>query len=69
MDYFTDLLDMFLSIDRGNYLRLRRVRERSDLIKNILICVLKMNGGLTGLARHEGEKLMTELSFVGELTL
>ncbi len=23
--------------------------------KNILICVLKMNEGLTGLERHEGE--------------
>ncbi len=23
--------------------------------QNILICVLKMNGGLTGLKRHEGE--------------
>ncbi len=26
-----------------------------DFIKNILICVLKMNGGLKGLERHEGE--------------
>ncbi len=32
-----------------------RVRELSDFIKNILICVLKMNEGLTGLERHEGE--------------
>ncbi len=24
-------------------------------IRNILICVLKMNEGLTGLERHEGE--------------
>ncbi len=31
-----------------------RVRELSECIKNILICVLKMNG-LTGLERHEGE--------------
>ncbi len=29
------------------------VRELSDLIKNILICVPKMNKGL--LERHEGE--------------
>jgi len=27
----------------------------SDFIKNILICVLMMNEGLTGLERHEGE--------------
>ncbi len=32
-----------------------RVRKLSDAIKNILICVQKMNGGLTGLERHEGE--------------
>jgi len=29
--------------------------EPSDLIKNILICVPKMNEGLTGVERHEGE--------------
>ncbi len=32
-----------------------RVRELLDFIKNILICVLKMNEGLTGLEQHEGE--------------
>ncbi len=26
-----------------------------DFIKNILICVLKMNKGLMGLEQHEGE--------------
>ncbi len=31
------------------------VRELSDFIKNILTCVLKMNGGLKGLERHKGE--------------
>ncbi len=36
----------------------------SDFIKNILICVLKMNEGLTGLERHEGESF----SFWGELS-
>ncbi len=41
----------------------------SDFIKNILICVLKMNKGLTGLERHEGESLMTEFYFLGELSL
>ncbi len=40
-----------------------------DFIKNILICVPKMNEGLTGLEWHEGEQLMTELSFLGELSL
>ncbi len=30
-------------------------QKRSCFIKNILICVPKMNKGLTGLKRHEGE--------------
>ncbi len=50
MDYFNDLLATFLSLDRGNYIAIYgRVRELSEFIKNILICVLKMNEGLTGL--------------------
>ncbi len=35
--------------------RLCRVKKLSDFIKNSLICVPKMNEGLTGLERHEGE--------------
>ncbi len=56
MDYLTDVLARFL--DRGTlqvHCCLRRVRELSDMIKNILICVPKINKGLTGLERHEGE--------------
>ncbi len=30
-------------------------KQLSDLIKNILICVPKMNEGLTGLEQHEDE--------------
>ncbi len=53
MDYFTDFLATFLHIDiLAVY---GRVRELSDCIKNILICVPKMNKGLTGLKRYEGE--------------
>jgi len=37
-----------------------RDRNLSDFIKNIFICILKMNESLTGLERHEGEYLMTE---------
>ncbi len=70
MDYFTDVLTAFLSLDRVSILAFYgRVRELSDFIKNILICVPKMNEGLTGLERHEGEYLMTELNFLGELSL
>ncbi len=52
MDYFTDLY----FFDRGRILAVYgRVRELSECIKNILICVRKINEGLTGLERHEGE--------------
>ncbi len=56
MDYFNDVLATFLGLDRGSILAVfRRIRELLEFIKNILICVLKMNEGLTGLERHEGE--------------
>ncbi len=45
------------------------VRKLSDFIKNSLICILKMNKGLTLLERHEGDSLTTKLSFLGELSL
>ncbi len=35
--------------------------------KHVFICVPKMNKGLTGLERHEC--LVTEFSFLGELSL
>ncbi len=56
MDYFNDVLAMFLSLDRVRILAVYcRIRELSEFIKNILICVPKMNEGLTGLEPHEGE--------------
>ncbi len=56
MDYFNDVLTTFLDLDRVRILAVYgRVRELSELIQNILICVLKMNKGLTGFERHEGE--------------
>ncbi len=55
MDYFNDVFSTFLDLDRGNFIAVYgRVRELSEFIKNILICVLKMNGGLTGLEKHWG---------------
>ncbi len=70
MDYFVDHLGTFLCLDRGSSLAVYgRVREPSDFIKNILNCVPKMKEGLTGLEQHEGESLMTEFSFLGELSL
>ncbi len=46
------------SIDGKEYTTIKvqkRVRELSDFIKNILLCVPKMNEGFTGLEWHEGE--------------
>ncbi len=56
MDYFYNLLATFLSLDHVRILAVYGcVRELLECIKNILICVPKMNGGLTGLERREGE--------------
>ncbi len=56
MDYFVDRLGNFLFLDRGTSPAVyERDREHSDFIKNILICVLKMNEGLTRLEQHKGE--------------
>ncbi len=46
-----------------------RVRKLSDFIQNIFICVLKMNKGLTGLKKQEGEQFITSFSFLCELSL
>ncbi len=44
MDYFTDLLATFLDVDGVNYIAVYgRVRELSECIRHILICVLKTN--------------------------
>ncbi len=70
MDYFNDVLATFLELDQVRTLAVYgRVRELLECIKNILICVLKLNEGLTGFERHEGEQLMTLFSFLGELSL
>ncbi len=36
-------------------MNMTEVWQLSDFIPNILICVPKMNEGLTGLEKHEGE--------------
>ncbi len=53
---FNNVITTFLDLDHVRILAVYgRVRELSEIIKNILICVPKMNEGLTGLERHEGE--------------
>ncbi|XP_067217453.1 beta-2-microglobulin-like [Chanodichthys erythropterus] len=44
-----------MDLERGNVIAgYGGFIEPSDFIKNILICVLKINEGLTGVERHEG---------------
>ncbi len=58
MDYFNDVLITFLGLERGS----------SVSVKNILICVLKVNEGLTGLERCEGEQFNDRIKFFGLTT-
>ncbi len=61
MDYLKYVFTTFLGLERGSCVSVYgRVRKLSDFIKNILICIPKMNECLTDLEWHEGEKLMTE---------
>ncbi len=56
MDYFNDLLATFLDVDRVKlHCCLWRVGELLECFINILICVPKINEGLTDLEQHEGE--------------
>ncbi len=56
MDYFNDVLTAFLALERFSCFAVYGGSESSRISsKNILICVPKMNEGLTGLERHEGE--------------
>ncbi len=56
MDYFNDVLTIALGLERFSCVAVYgRVRELSDLFRNILICVPKINKGLTGLEWHKGE--------------
>ncbi len=55
MDYFSDVLTTFLVLERVICIAVWSGRKLSYLIISILICVVKMNEGLMGLERHEGE--------------
>ncbi len=61
MDYFNDDLTTFLGLECDSFIAVCRVSMQYAVCrlmhfsKNILICVSKMNEGLTGLERHEGE--------------
>jgi len=50
MDYFYDAFTTFLGLESGSCTGCQwRDRKLSDFIKNIFICVPKMNESLTGL--------------------
>ncbi len=49
MDYLKNFLVTFLGLERFSCITIYAGAERSDCIKNILICVLKMNKSLMGL--------------------
>jgi len=56
MNCFKYIFSSFLGIESVNCLAGNGgLTEPSDFMKNILICVQKMNEGLTGVERHEGE--------------
>jgi len=56
MNCFKYVFSTFLDLERcSNIAGNGGLAEPSDFIKNILICVLKMNEGLTGVEQHEGE--------------
>ncbi len=55
MDYFYNVFTTFLGLQRGSCVAVYAGSESSDFIKNILICIKKMNEGLKGLERHGGE--------------
>ncbi len=54
MNYFINVFTTFLGLERGSCIAVK-VRKLLTFIKNILICVPKMNEGLTGLERHQCE--------------
>ncbi len=56
MDHFNAVLTTFLGLEHGNSIVVYRGSESVRISsKNILICVQKINEGLSGLERHEGE--------------
>jgi len=56
MNLFKYVFSSFLCIESVNYLAGNGgLIEPWDFIKNILICVSKMNKGLSGVERREGE--------------
>ncbi len=54
MDYFNNVLTTFLGLEHASCIAVL-YWVRKDFIKNILICVPKMNDGLMDLEFYKGE--------------
>ncbi len=67
MDYFNNVLTTFQGLEGGSSVAVYAGSVSSHFIKNIVICVLKINKSITGLERHEGEWLIMSFSFWGDL--
>jgi len=56
MNWFKYVFSTLMDLERGNVIAgYAGLTEPSDFNKNILICVPKINEGLTGVEQHEGE--------------
>ncbi len=55
MDYFNDVLPTFLGLDRGSSFLSKQGQRALRIHQKCLNLCPKMNEGLTGLERHEGE--------------
>ncbi len=55
--------NLFMNVLKCHSGRLTMEENLSDFIKNIFICDLNINEGLTGLKRH-GEQMMTTFVFL-----
>jgi len=69
MDYFNDVFTCFRGFESGSCVDCQSMDRTEFALKKIFICVPKMKKSLTGLVRHEGEQLMAEFLFVGELVV
>ncbi len=55
MDYFNNVLTIFLGLEHGSYAAVYEGSRLLYFIKTILIGVPEMNEGITGFEQHEDE--------------
>ncbi len=63
MDLFYNVFMNFVKLQSFGCMNFQwRVRNLSGFIKNVIICVSKLNESLMGLEQHESELMITKLS-------